>query len=104
MKTNTLHCLQQYSPSGSKKPGDRLVIFYHFPKCGGCTISNIFDIAFGGGHYGRVNCAHEWAALARSDFVARDGDDLAVSGHASWGIHNLFSSQSEERLLLYHAA
>mgnify|MGYP000999977976 CR=1 FL=1 len=84
------HELVRYSPEPDPSRDGRLVIFHHIPKCGGVTVSHLFDLSFGDRHYGRVNHAHEWPRLACSAFPADGRTQAAVSGHASWGIHALF--------------
>ncbi len=85
------HRVHPFSPCGGREVSERLVIFFHVPKCGGVTMSALFDRIFGNGHYGRVNFPHEWLAVKKSGFARRTGEDLAVSGHASWGIHSIFA-------------
>lgn len=84
------HQVRQYDSAGKDEGERRLTVFYHIPKCGGCSVSNFLSKSFGDGHYGRVNYIHEWKGLVDSGFGERADRCLAVSGHASWGIHSLF--------------
>lgn len=64
---------------------DALLIFYHIPKCGGTTLRRLLERQLRIKSISSIN-ELEWINI---HFLQKNGFTF-ISGHAAWGIHELF--------------
>ncbi len=73
---------------------DQVCIFYHIPKCAGCTFSLILKNS-----YSKAYILGNYDPYAHLSDIRRDladpGQSVAVSCHNAWGLHECFSDLGE---------